>query len=384
MALSSDQGPIGTLSSLALSLRSLKSDVFQTWMDRVRETLPHAKDLSEPVLANTLPIFFEDLLQALSPEYLRPIADVASTTLPIEHGNVRARLTGYSIDEVIDEYHLLKAVILETLHSRGIVLEPMDIQTLSSVFDASIKEAATGFVLTQTIFRERFAASLMHDLKSPLSTALLIGELLERNMSSSNHLLSRLKSTLNRMDQMMNQVLDVIVFQSGERLQLMIENMDFFEVVNALFNNNDYSPQKIEIAGHHINGWWSRDALLRAMDDLVRTATKFGAADQPISISWEESHQRLLISIHNSECVISAAEIESIFNVYERALQDKEVREKWELGIGLSYVRSVAEAHGGSISAESAELRGTTFIFNIPLDARPFQASDVSEMNISH
>jgi signal transduction histidine kinase len=39
-------------------------------------------------------------------------------------------------------------------------------------------------------------------------------------------------------------------------------------------------------------------------------------------------------------------------------------------GIGLPYVRAVAESHGGSVSVDSTEALGTTFYFDIPLDGR--------------
>ena len=41
-------------------------------------------------------------------------------------------------------------------------------------------------------------------------------------------------------------------------------------------------------------------------------------------------------------------------------------------GIGLPFVQSVAESHGGSIAVDSAPETGTSFIFDVPVDCRPF------------
>uniref|UniRef100_UPI0028A8187C ATP-binding protein n=1 Tax=Massilia alkalitolerans TaxID=286638 RepID=UPI0028A8187C len=41
-------------------------------------------------------------------------------------------------------------------------------------------------------------------------------------------------------------------------------------------------------------------------------------------------------------------------------------------GVGLPYVRRVAEAHGGSVMMSSSLEEGTAFVIDIPLDARPF------------
>ena len=42
-------------------------------------------------------------------------------------------------------------------------------------------------------------------------------------------------------------------------------------------------------------------------------------------------------------------------------------------GIGLPYVRAVAESHGGSIALDSTVERGTTFTIDIPQDCRPLK-----------
>jgi hypothetical protein len=43
-------------------------------------------------------------------------------------------------------------------------------------------------------------------------------------------------------------------------------------------------------------------------------------------------------------------------------------------GLGLTLVKGMVEAHGGSITIDSAQGRGTTFVIELPLDARPFQS----------
>jgi nitrogen-specific signal transduction histidine kinase len=40
--------------------------------------------------------------------------------------------------------------------------------------------------------------------------------------------------------------------------------------------------------------------------------------------------------------------------------------------MGLPFVKSVAESHGGSVAVDSSAATGTTFIIDIPVDCRPF------------
>jgi signal transduction histidine kinase len=80
----------------------------------------------------------------------------------------------------------------------------------------------------------------------------------------------------------------------------------------------------------------------------------------------------MLLSVHNEGEPIPLEQIECIFQVFRRAVAAKEGnKEGW--GIGLPYVRNVAESHGGSVAVDSAAGRGTTFLIDIPTDSRPFQ-----------
>lgn len=84
----------------------------------------------------------------------------------------------------------------------------------------------------------------------------------------------------------------------------------------------------------------------------------------------------MLLSVHNEGEAIPPDQVEAVFQVFRRAQAAKDGDQQgW--GIGLPYVRSVAESHGGSIDVDSSADRGTTFTIDIPLDARPFQNAPV-------
>jgi signal transduction histidine kinase len=86
----------------------------------------------------------------------------------------------------------------------------------------------------------------------------------------------------------------------------------------------------------------------------------------------------VIISVHNEGDPIPPDQIETVFQVFHRAKAAKEGnRPGW--GIGLPYVRSVAESHGGSIGVDSSAERGTTFGIDLPVDARPFQNAPTLE-----
>jgi signal transduction histidine kinase len=128
---------------------------------------------------------------------------------------------------------------------------------------------------------------------------------------------------------------------------------------------------RIRLSGQAVAGWWDRAALKRAVENIVGNAVKYGAPESPITIRTDEVHQRLLLSVHNEGQPIPPGEQEDIFQMYRRADATARNEEGW--GIGLPYVRAVAESHGGSIGVDSSLERGTTFVIDIPVDGRPYK-----------
>ncbi|HEX8885068.1 MAG TPA: ATP-binding protein, partial [Noviherbaspirillum sp.] len=127
-----------------------------------------------------------------------------------------------------------------------------------------------------------------------------------------------------------------------------------------------------DILGGPVEGWWDRDAMRRVVENLVGNALKYGRPGAPVRIAIDSQHERMLLTVHNEGEPIPAEQLETVFQVFRRAEAAKD-GEKRGWGIGLPYVRSVAESHGGSVQLDSGVGRGTTLAIDIPIDARPYQ-----------
>lgn len=95
MTLSSDQdkNPDG-LSTTSQRMLALRDAVFIEWEKRVRASVKESTDLPLPVLVDFLPVFYDNIAQAVTADYPRTDA-VEGTTLAGEHGGERARLTNF-------------------------------------------------------------------------------------------------------------------------------------------------------------------------------------------------------------------------------------------------------------------------------------------------
>jgi signal transduction histidine kinase len=362
------------LSPTARRMLELRDEVLVEWGKRLRQTIQEAEQLPHPILINTFPALYDNLAQAISPGYPRATGDEGNTVAS-EHGGERARLTHYNAHSVISEYQILRWTIFDVLKLHDVQLTDHEVFVINVSIDESIRESVNAFALAQTALRERFVAALTHDLRNPLSTAHGFAELIKQSSDQAQikEFAGRITASLRRMDDMLQDLLDSVTFQSGERLQLRIEEFEIQEVAKEVCDQFTvvHGP-RFQVLGSAARGWWDREAIKRAIENMVGNAVKYGHPDTPIRLQVDSENERMFLSVHNEGEPIPPEQVECIFQVFGRAVAAKEGnKEGW--GIGLPYVRNVAESHGGSVTVDSAAGRGTTFLIDIPMDSRPFQ-----------
>lgn len=374
MTLASDQNlDLNKLSFTSRRMLELRQVVLTEWEKRVRAAFKAAKELRHPVFINTIPSFYDNIVEAVTPDYSRTTA-AEGNTLASAHGSERARLTNYDPEALILEYQIFRVAIFDVLGENGVHLNGTERIAIHTSVDEAIRQAVAAFSLVVSALREQFVASLTHDLRTPLSTAALSTELIIHITDSAKVIehATRIKRNLAHMDDMINALLDTMVFQSGQRLRLDLSWFDIHEVVQEVEQQlHVVDNREFRIVGESVQVCWDRKAIKRALENLAGNAIKYGSPDSPIQIKIEEIEERVSLSIHNEGDPIPVAEQESIFQIFRRAYSARQSKKQgW--GVGLPYVRAVAESHGGSIVVDSAADRGTTFLLDIPVDTTPF------------
>jgi PAS domain S-box-containing protein len=105
--------------SAAVWIRERKQVIIDRWLDRVREHLEAAKSQNTAELIDSVPEILDRLATALeSPDPERDL-EPAQSWLGAEHGQHRAKVTAYSLEQLITEYRFLHEVVLESLDEGG-------------------------------------------------------------------------------------------------------------------------------------------------------------------------------------------------------------------------------------------------------------------------
>lgn len=354
-----------------------KGAILDAFRERLRHQLAAARKESGPIIVNTLPAFITRLALALAPGNDIDFASEYSN-IALAHGNERARLTDYSLSEVIREYQILRELLVHVLRADA-SLAPEEWNVVHRSIDEAIGEAASAYVQVQQGFRDLFMAALSHDFRGPLANAMNYVDLIRRDAEPGQHghFAARALYNLRRIDRMIQELLDATRAKAGARMALRIERTEISALVREVIGDLMLraGDRFVLDAKDQVHGWWDTDRLKQALTNLLENAVKYGREDSPITCRIGRLEGRLFLSIHNEGNPIPPEMIPVLFQPFRRSpAAERSSQSGW--GLGLVMVQAIAEAHGGSVGVESSESLGTIFTLDILCDARAGSGED--------
>jgi signal transduction histidine kinase len=369
MILATDHNPDGRgLSAKAEQFLALRDPVIARWERETRARVDGAARLLRPVLTNMLPAFLDNIAEALSPDCPRRDA-TSHTNAAAVHGSERARMTSFGPDQVIHEYHILRESVAAVAKGQVDLTED-DWAIIDRSINSAVREAVREFSSMQEDLRRKLAGALSHDMRTPLANITTAAGLirLTNDAAASKRYADKVQSNAQRLNDMMSELLDALTFNGGDKLQLTLSPFDISTLVREVCADH-LRPGGIEfeLDLDPIQGYWCDSTLRRALENLINNAARYGDGGT-VGIFAKAIRGRLMISVHNTGSFIPKERLDEIFDYYTRGGHD--AVQGW--GLGLPFVKRVAQSHGGSIAVDSSESAGTTFLMDIPVDCRPF------------
>ncbi len=220
--------------------------------------------------------------------------------------------------------------------------------------------------------RENYVMNLVHDLRTPLTGAIMNAQIIQK----ANIGFLKIISSLDRVSTMVSNLLDANTIESGNPLNLHFEYCDLQQIIMDVVADLTliHGRRFILKESNSVSGYWSIDGLRRVIENLLTNAVKYGVTLSPINIMIEKNQNSVSFSIQNLGKELSSVEQLNIIEHNQRLKKNRNINiQGW--GIGLTLVKGIIEAHGGSIALESESEKGTTFTITIPLDSRLFDPS---------
>ncbi|WP_081465890.1 ATP-binding protein [Stigmatella aurantiaca] len=236
--------------------------------------------------------------------------------------------------------------------------------------------------------RDEFLSIASHELKTPLTPLSLKLQMLSREVkrqpdsplrrSVEDYIVIGTRQ-VKKLSELVSDLLDVTRIAGG-RLRLEPEPVTLDLLIREVAAR--YEPEaarlgsrlQLELQGS-VEGHWDRLRLEQVITNLVDNAIKYGAG-KPIHVGLHTRENQAWLHVRDEGIGIAPQYLSSIFGRFERAVSE---RHYGGLGLGLYITRTIVEAMGGSIHAESVLGEGATFTLALPLTPGESAAQDSSE-----
>ena len=354
-------------------IRANSNRIMESWEDHVKKEIPAAEISSNLALRNQLPNVLEDISEILSRydgfleiERDEKYHEIIKNSL--DHGRHRATSSHYTVKQILQEYVIFHRVLTEVLEENDVYSKEVGI-VLKYTLETAMLTSASSFSDSLQEMREKLIGALAHDIRNPISAAYFALDIIdpeddkERIKSLKLMGLGSLKKSL----QLVEGLLDAISIKAGEGITLNFESIDIVEEIKWVCDEANQIYLNDVILNSNTDesqGVFDGTAIRRVVENLVTNAIKYGARDEPIKVILEDSHEEIVIKVHNQGESIDEAYQNEIFEFLKRGKENNNTNlESW--GMGLTIVKSVAHAHGGKVDLKSNDDHGTTFSLSL-------------------
>jgi signal transduction histidine kinase len=214
-------------------------------------------------------------------------------------------------------------------------------------------------------------ATVSHDLRAPLNSIIgfasavgQIGPLSEQQ----TEFVGRITDSAQRMSSLVAALLDLARVDS--RLELVREPCDVMAIARTVLTDLQGQAMardvdlRLEVRQMPAPIFGDPTQIHQAISNLVDNAIKYSPAGEQVQLILDMRDGSVMIKVQDHGEGIPAKDIPHIFDKFYR-VRGRET--KGGAGLGLTLVRSIAEAHSGWVWVESEQQMGSTFTMQLPV-----------------
>lgn len=231
--------------------------------------------------------------------------------------------------------------------------------------------------------RRGFIANVSHELRTPMTSirgfieGILDGTIPPERQS---RYLTIVKDETNRLNRLVNDLLDLARMESGE-LKLTMTTIDINELLRkcvikfeAMLIEKDLSVDA-DFEEEDMLAKGDSDAIERVLYNLMHNAIKFTPQGGRINLVTRKNKDLIEVTVRDSGAGIDENELDMIWDRFYKSDKSRS-RDKTGTGLGLAIVRNIINEHGQSIRAESWPGEGTAFIFTLARETKTIEVQE--------
>jgi len=261
------------------------------------------------------------------------------------------------------------------------VLREMTVYLGMSIF--SIIVVVTIFMITyRNLMEEKrlsnlktdFINNMTHELKTPLSTITVAGKTLEmEKIRADDQKILETAKLIGKQSIHLNQLINLILeISMWERTQFQLDKKhveiedllhDIVESFRTGCGNCARINQEYKLEG--VKTDVDMVYFTTMINNLLTNAVKYSDRDPQIDVSGYTDDSNIYIRVADNGVGIDKSDQKHIFDKFYRVTQGN-IHKTKGLGLGLYYVKRIAESHGGDVSVSSKPGKGSIFTVKIP------------------
>jgi two-component system OmpR family sensor kinase len=216
----------------------------------------------------------------------------------------------------------------------------------------------------------RFVADASHELRTPLAAVRAYAELFERGAAARPSDLERSMAGITREAERMSLLVEdlLLLARLDEGRPLARDPVDLAAVVGeAVDAARAVEPDRpIEVAADPATILGDPDRVRQVLDNLFANVRSHTPPGTPVSIELRHAGGSARLAFADRGPGLSEEDAARIFERFYR-VDSSRSRASGGVGLGLSIVAAVVEAHGGAVTAEPTAGGGATFVITLPL-----------------
>jgi len=221
--------------------------------------------------------------------------------------------------------------------------------------------------------KSQFIADVSHELRTPLTVIRGAAETLQDgavdDFDVRDNFLNTITQEVDRLSRMVN---DLLLLTRADNHALNIERkpLDLAALAQARVQRLSGLAQKRQVqlrisSSRAAQVLGDENRLTQVFDNLIDNAIRHTPANSEVSVSVRVDGAYAIAEVRDTGSGIPSQHLPHIFDRFYRA-EPSRARASGGAGLGLAIARSLVEAHGGTISAQSVEGQGTTLRFTLP------------------
>jgi len=237
--------------------------------------------------------------------------------------------------------------------------------------------------------KEEFLGMISHEIRTPLTAITGLAPFLEESLGEhmtgeDREYLSMMQESSDRLIKTVSELFDAAAFST--QMNVSSDTLDLHDVLDeALERSNSALTQADINVEKHLGQftprfYGDREQMIKAIGHILDNAIRYSNANTTVTVTTLSDKEMWKVTIHDQGVGIPSTQIDYVCEHFYQA-EELTSRTYEGLGLGLSIVKKIVQAHKGNIELQSEPGQGTSVIIRLPKYKKTESPTLHSEIN---